>query len=165
MIYIATIGDRTYEIEIKANGEITLDGQRLSVDFHSAADQPVYSLLLDSQSYEAIVFSTEVGLEVLLRGQLYQVVVEDERQRRLRQASSGQVALVGEYNLKAPMPGLVVAVPVEAEEKVEEGQILVVLESMKMQNELKAPRAGTVARVRVSAGDSVDQDQVLVTLT
>jgi biotin carboxyl carrier protein len=62
------------------------------------------------------------------------------------------------------MPGLIVAVPVQEGQEIEEGELLVVLESMKMQNELKAPRAGIVARVRVSQGDSVEQNQVMLTL-
>jgi biotin carboxyl carrier protein len=71
----------------------------------------------------------------------------------------------GEYHLKAPMPGMVVAVPVEEGQKVERGADLVILESMKMQNELKAPREGTVTHVRVRPGDRVDQNQILISLS
>jgi 3-methylcrotonyl-CoA carboxylase alpha subunit len=70
----------------------------------------------------------------------------------------------GEFSLKAPMPGLVVAVPVAEGETVSKGQNLVILESMKMQNELRAPRDGVVQRVRVKAGERVEQNQLLVTL-
>ena len=67
--------------------------------------------------------------------------------------------------MAAPMPGLVVAVPVEEGQEVQKGEDLIILESMKMQNELKAPRDGTISRIRVGPGDSVDQNQVLLTLT
>jgi biotin carboxyl carrier protein len=93
------------------------------------------------------------------------VKVEDERQRRLRESSGIRVAQRGDFHLTSPMPGLIVAVPVEEGQEVEEGADLVILESMKMQNELKAPRPGKVTRVRVKAGDSVDQNEVLVTLS
>jgi acetyl-CoA/propionyl-CoA carboxylase biotin carboxyl carrier protein len=62
------------------------------------------------------------------------------------------------------MPGLVVAVPVEEGQTVEKGQILVILESMKMQNELRSPRPGTVSRVRVKTGESVGQKQILLSI-
>ena len=62
------------------------------------------------------------------------------------------------------MPGLVVAVPVEENQAVEKGQVLLILESMKMQNELRAPRAGKVGRIRVKPGESVEQRQVLLTV-
>ena len=165
MKYIASIEDKTYEIEINEGGEITADGKPITIDFQSVADQPVFSLIMNNQSYEASISSSEQGVEVLLLGQLFYVEVEDERQRRLRQSSGGGSLQVGEYQLKAPMPGLVIAVPVEDGQAVEKGQDLVILESMKMQNELKAPREGVISRVRVKTGDRVDQNQVLVILT
>jgi biotin carboxyl carrier protein len=165
MKYHVTIGQEEFEIEVRSETEILFDGKPIRVDFQSLADQPVYSLLLGSESYEAYVGEGDGGLQVLLRGQLYEVEVEDERQRRLRQASEVPGAPSGEFQLKAPMPGLVVAVPVEEGEAVARGQNLVILESMKMQNELRAPRDGVVLRVRAKAGERVEQNQVLVTLT
>jgi len=100
----------------------------------------------------------------LLRGRLYVVQVEDERERRLRTAVQSRIGEAGEFHLKAPMPGLIVAVPVSEGQHVEKGQVLVILESMKMQNELKAPRAGTVQRIRVKAGEAVEQKQTLLSL-
>jgi biotin carboxyl carrier protein len=165
MKYIATVGERAYEIEINNEGEITLDGRRLSMDLQSVAGQPVYSLIIDGRSFEAYVVPGEEGVEVVLAGRLYHVTVEDERLRRLRQASAGLTVRAGEFHLKAPMPGLVVAVPVEEGQQVARGDDLVILESMKMQNELKAPREGTVSHVRVRPGDRVDQNQILISVS
>ncbi len=165
MKYIATTDDRTFEIEITSEREVTVDGRCLSIDFQSVAGQPVYSLIIDGRSYEAYVHPAPDGLEVVLAGRLYHVVVEDERERRLRLASVGAAVTSGDLNLRAPMPGLVVAVPVSQGQTVERGTDLVILESMKMQNELKAPRAGTVTQVRVRPGDRVDQNQVLMVLS
>lgn len=66
--------------------------------------------------------------------------------------------------LRAPMPGQVREVYVEAGEAVEEGQELLLLEAMKMEIRVQAPRAAQVAAVNVGAGDTVDKDQVLVEL-
>jgi acetyl/propionyl-CoA carboxylase alpha subunit len=164
MKYIATVDDQTYEIEINGEDEITLNGESLSVDFQSIAEQSVYSLILDGKSYEAYIYPTETDIEVLLRGRLYHVSVEDERQMRLRQTTEGSSIDKGELFLKAPMPGLIVAIPIEEGQDVVAGDNLVILESMKMQNELKAPRDGKVSRVRVVEGDNVDQNQVLLIL-
>ena len=165
MKYIASIEDRSFEIDINEEGEVIANGERLTVDFQSVADQPVYSMILNGRSYEASVYSSATHLEVLVQGQLFQVNVEEERQKRLRESTGGVSLQEGEFNLKAPMPGMIVAVPVEDGQAVEQGENLVILESMKMQNELKAPRAGTVSRVRVKIGDNVDQQQVLLTLS
>ncbi len=165
MKYITNIEDRQFEIEINSDFEITVDGKQIAVDFQSVADQPVYSIILDGASYEASVHTTETGIQVLLHGKLYDAKVEDERQRRLRQSSGGPMVQSGELNIRAPMPGLVIAVPVEDDQDVEKGDNLIILESMKMQNEIKAPRSGKIMRVRVQSGDSVDQNQVLITLS
>jgi acetyl/propionyl-CoA carboxylase alpha subunit len=165
MKYIATVDDQAYEIEINSEREVEVNGQRLTVDFQSVAGEPVYSLLVQGRSHEAYVHEVDDGLIVQLAGRMYHVRVEDDRQRRLREASGGREVPGGDYQLKSPMPGLVVAVPVESGQTVERGDILVILESMKMQNELKAPRAGSVTQLRVKSGDRVDQNQVMLTLS
>ncbi len=102
--------------------------------------------------------------QVLLRGRLYPVTVEDEREKRLRAAAGSGVSESGEFHLKAPMPGLVVAIPVTEGQAVKKGEVLLILESMKMQNELKAPRDGIVNRIKVKAGESVEQKQPLLSI-
>lgn len=164
MKYATTLNGQTYIIEINDDDHIIVDGKEYAIDFASVSGRPVYSLLINGRSHEAYVSETPEDWQVLLRGALYNAVVEDEREKRLRAAAGGGVAGTGEFNLKAPMPGLVVAVPVTEGQAVKKGDILVVLESMKMQNELKAPRDATVTRVKVEPLQSVEQNTVMVTL-
>ncbi|MBT7069594.1 MAG: acetyl-CoA carboxylase biotin carboxyl carrier protein subunit, partial [Anaerolineae bacterium] len=70
----------------------------------------------------------------------------------------------GEYYLKAPMPGLVIDIPVTDGQEIAEGDVLLILESMKMQNELKAPRAGVISRIKVAVGESVERRQTLLSV-
>jgi biotin carboxyl carrier protein len=164
MKYITTLDGKEYMVEIIDQHHVAIDGQVQEVDFESVSGQPVYSLIIDGKSYESYVYETEEGWQVLTRGRLYNVTVEDEREKRLRAAAGEGAAEAGEFNLKAPMPGLVVSIlPVEGE-KVEKGQVLVILESMKMQNELKSPKAGTIGRIRVKQGEKVEQRQALLSV-
>jgi biotin carboxyl carrier protein len=137
----------------------------LEVDLAAVSGEPLYSLIVNGESFEGYVYPDETGWQVLLFGQFYQVHVEDEREKRLKSAIQGTARAGGEFNLKAPMPGLVVSVQVSEGDVVEKGQILVILESMKMQNELRAPSAGKVGRLRIKAGESVEQKQTLLNLT
>jgi biotin carboxyl carrier protein len=164
MKYITTIEGQEFEIEVIDERHIRVRDRVFEVDFESVSGQPVFSLILDGRSYESFVYPGDEDWQVLLRGRQYQVKVEDEREKRLRAAAGSGVAETGEYRLKAPMPGLVISVPVSEGQAVEKGQVLVILESMKMQNELKSPRAGTVGRVRVKAGESVEQKQTLLSI-
>lgn len=164
MKYVATLNDKTFTIEVNREDRILCEGIERAVDFRLIDQQHVYSLLLDNASYEALVEEREGEYWVFVRGYLFAVRVEDERERRLREASGDRHGPAGEVAVKAPMPGLIVAVPVQEGQAVRKGEKLVLLESMKMQNEIRAPRDGVVKAIRVKPGQSVEQNQILVVL-
>lgn len=70
----------------------------------------------------------------------------------------------GAETVNSPMPGTIVSVNVSAGQNVKKGDVLVVLEAMKMENEIMAPRDAVVASVQVNKGDSVDSGTPLVSL-
>ena len=78
--------------------------------------------------------------------------------------AAAPAAVAGEA-VKAPMPGNILKVNVSVGQTVKEGELLVVLEAMKMENEIYAPKAGTVAQVLVQKGSTVDTDATLVVLS
>jgi biotin carboxyl carrier protein len=164
MKYVTTVAHKEFTIEVIDEKHISIDGKIMEVDFGSVSGQPVYSMLIDGKSYESYVYQGEEDWQVLLQGRQYPVKVEDERERRLKTAAGGKAETTGEFHLKAPMPGLVVAVNVTEGQQVEKGQVLAILESMKMQNELKAPRAGTVQRIKVKPGESVEIKQIMLSV-
>ncbi|HSO12479.1 MAG TPA: biotin/lipoyl-containing protein [Anaerolineales bacterium] len=164
MKYITTVDGKEFLVEVIDEHHVSVNGKTYEVDFESVSGQPVYSLIADGRSHEAYVRESDDEWQVLLRGRLYPVKVEDEREKRLRVAAGGGVAETGEFHLKAPMPGLVVSIPVEEGQEIRKGQVLLILESMKMQNELKAPRDGIVNRIKVKAGESVEQKQSLLSV-
>ena len=164
MKYVTTVDNQEFQIEIVDERHIRIGERLLEVDFQAISGQPVFSVILDGKSYESFVYQGEEDWEVLIRGRQYQVKIEDEREKRLKAAAGGGVAEGGEFHLKAPMPGLVVSVLVEEGQEVKKGQVMLILESMKMQNELKAPRDGVIGRVRVKAGESVEQKQSMLSL-
>ena len=93
------------------------------------------------------------------------VEIEDERSQRLMKLGGAGISTKGDYYLKAPMPGLVVSVPVKEGQEVSEGDILIVLESMKMQNELKSPHDGTILRIQANPEDTIQQAEVMLVLS
>ena len=164
MKYITTIDGKEYQVEIIDDTHVSVDGKIVEIDFESVKSQPVFSLIVDGKSYEAYVYDGEEDLEVLLKGRLYHSQVEDERERRLRAAAGGSRAVTGIFYLKAPMPGLVVSVAVKEGQQVKEGDVLIILESMKMQNEIKSPKDGVVGRIQIADGDSVEQRQKILSV-
>jgi acetyl/propionyl-CoA carboxylase alpha subunit len=161
--YRATIGaagggtPRVVDIEEKAGVlHLLLDGVPHQVDAIPLADDSV-SLILDGRSY-ALEFEPRGGGErtgVLLRGSVFEVELLDERRLRMR-AAGGRLSDEGPQVLVAPMPGKIVRVLVRPGDEVREGQGLLVVEAMKMENELRAARAGRVLEVAVVEGAAVE---------
>ncbi len=164
MKYISTINGNEYSIEIVDEQCIIVNNRSLTVDFNSIGGQPIYSLLVGGKSYEGLVSPGEDEWEVILVGRQYPVIVEEERRKRLRMTTGEALTKATEFHLRAPMPGVVVAIPVNEGQTVEEGQVLIILESMKMENELKATRGGIVSRLSVKVGESVEQRQTLLSI-
>jgi biotin carboxyl carrier protein len=167
MRYFATVNDQIYEIDIDQHGRITVDGVQMSADMRLVGGQQVYSLLVDSASYEVVLDPENEprnSYGVMVSGLRYLVKVQDERSRRLALADRSLRAPEGELPIKAPIPGLVVKVQVAAGQDVAEGETLIILEAMKMENELRAPRAGVIHEVKTEPGAQVALGQVLLTI-
>ena len=70
----------------------------------------------------------------------------------------------GSVKVNAPMPGKILAVKANVGDKVTKGQVILVLEAMKMENDIGAPQDGTVASINVAVGSSVESGETLATL-
>jgi pyruvate carboxylase subunit B len=162
MRYFVTIGQRVLEVELGPEG-ILVDGENTSADLVEMDGTDVYSLLLDKKSHR-ILASREGAEEWVLHlsGRHLRTEVVDERTRTIREMAATREGPKGPKALKAPMPGMVVKVEVQPGEDVLQGQGLVIVEAMKMENELKSEGDGRVSRILVEAGQAVEKDQVLV---
>lgn len=164
MKYYTKVNEKEYLIEIGEDDEILVNDAPYTIDFKILPVSGLASLLINNYSLEAVVEERDSHWEVLTKGELYNVHVQDERAFRLAQARGTEVTDSGETAVKAPMPGLIIKVLVAEGDSIEKGDQVVILESMKMENELKSPRDGVVTAVKTDAGDSVEKDQVLVVI-
>ena len=138
-----------YGIKIDDNEEVQVDAIRPVDD--------VLSLLYQGRSWEAGLVEIEDGYEVEVVGLRHEFEVMDPRKKALRMAEGA-----GERTLKTQMPGRVVRILVAEGESVEEGQPVIVVEAMKMENELKSPVSGSVQRLCVEEGDQVQARSTLI---
>ncbi|MBQ8980147.1 MAG: biotin/lipoyl-binding protein [Eubacterium sp.] len=70
----------------------------------------------------------------------------------------------GSVSVDAPMPGNIIDVKVATGTAVKSGDVLIILEAMKMENDIVAPQDGTIATINVAKGDTVDAGQTLITM-
>ena len=127
-------------------------------------------MLIGGRSYEVLAHRvnkpdvTGYRYEVLIAGQRFEIAVEDEREKALTGAIQNAHES-GEAMVRAPMPGLVLGLPLDSGTPVERGQTVVILEAMKMENDLASPISGHVKEIRVSKGQTVNQGDVLVVVS
>ena len=159
MKYVTLINGEQYEIEIDNDGSILVNGETHDVDFLNLGGS-LYSIITENKSLEAVIDDDDDNIAVMMDGRLFETRVLDERALLLLQRRSGLSSGSGEVH--APMPGLIAVVNVAAGQTVAQGDTLVILESMKMQNELKSPIDGIVATIHVEAGQAVDKNSLLV---
>ncbi len=159
MKYVTIIEERRFEIEIDNDGRVLIDGEERDVDFLNLGGS-LFSLITENKSFEAVIDDDEGRIDVMMRGRLFEAQVLDERAMLLMQRRGGLTISSGE--VQAPMPGLIVDVPVELGSEVAKGQTVIILESMKMQNELKSPIDGFVRGIHARAGQAVDKNDLLV---
>jgi acetyl/propionyl-CoA carboxylase alpha subunit len=119
------------------------------------ADAGLARLSDGSRSELCLVEGSGMDWVVTLRGRRIPVAVRTWRERVLADAESASRRHDGPIEVRATLPGLVVAIAVQEGDEVQSGTTLLTIEAMKMQNEVRAPQAGRVSAVAVAAGQAV----------
>lgn len=166
--YRLRLGDDQYEAEVEpdhAGGYRVKVGDKTSaVSLERINDSARYSLIVDGVTHDIFAEEGATGYHVIVGGQTIAVDTQTGRRTGGGGPESVDVGAGGEWVLKSPMAGVVREIGVAADDEVAEGQILCIVEAMKMQNELHARRGGTVKAVYVSVGQRVDQGTPLLVL-
>ena len=131
-----------------------------------------FKFTIDGKQYNAAVNELEDNFaEVTLNGKTYKVELEKEEapaaaavRRPAAAAASAAAAPAGLMTVKSPLPGSIVKVLVKAGQAVKKGDVLLTMESMKMENNVTAEADGTVKAIYVEPGKNVMQDDKLLDL-
>ncbi len=174
MKFIAEIGGRSHTIEVDNHGAddgyytMVVDGERHEVDAQLLRSH-IVSVLIDHKSYDVDIEKSgklddtlDGRMKVRVRGRVVNLDILSERRKKMKEAATAHLSQSGVVNIESPMPGKVFKMLVKEGDEVEEGQGVVVVEAMKMENELKSPKAGTVTSVKVNEGQAVDAGTSLV---
>ena len=137
------------DIQVELNGHT----YQVAVEFLNSEE---ILLNIDGKIYNAIICPSNSAFRVCVNGLSFdiqkksvsQILGEKQSQRQKR-------------DVKTSMPGKIVKVLLSEGKEVEEGQAVLILEAMKMQNEIKSPQKGTVTRIAPKAGESVETGALL----
>ena len=153
-----------------------VNGNDITVSYQSQRDGS-FKVVCDGQTHAVTIHRAGSGsVDIALDGQRLQFEIQRHGMQWLVHGDNGDLVLTqaprypdpqgleNSGGLTAPMPGAVLTTEVAAGDKVIKGDLLVILEAMKMEHRIVAPRDGVVELVHVGVGDQVDNAQLLVTL-
>jgi biotin carboxyl carrier protein len=156
--YKVNVGKREYVVDVTDDQKIVVDGKQIQASLTPINEGGLFLFRKENRAREMHVKPEgNSGYAVMVNGRHVMAQVEKgtgRTRRRTEQATSGK--------LTAPMPGMVVNVLVKEGQRVDCGDPLVVLESMKMQMQLRSPFAGQVERVAVASKVQVEKGALLV---
>lgn len=161
------LGERELEAEVQERDGLTVDvriGDRTySASLSRLGDSPRYLLRIGDQITEVVARETSKGFLVHVSGTDFEVeTTRPSRARQRREEDATDFMEDGRWVLQSPLTGSVVDIRVEAGSVVAAGDVLLVVEAMKMQNELRSRVAGRVAAVHVSQGQRVERGLRLI---
>ena len=124
-----------------------------------------FHILHQHKSFVADVLNADQAtktFQIQINGNLYEVKLTDKFDDLLQELGMESAASV-ENNIKAPMPGRVLNISVQAGANIAKGDNLLVLEAMKMENIIKSPREGIIKSIEIQSGATVEKNEVMIT--
>lgn len=154
---------QSFEIEQEGDA-IIINGVRLQPDLYTISANR-YHLILDHNGYQIEVIEKDEqdkSALIMVNGKAYRVDLKDEKDRLLETLGFEANVTSSIQELKAPMPGMVLDILVEAGQQIKKGEQLLVLEAMKMENLIKSPSDLVVKSIEVRKGDKIEKGQPLL---
>jgi biotin carboxyl carrier protein len=146
------------------SGTALLDGKAVNADVVKLAPNK-FHVIIDRQSLNIeLLNKSENGkeMQISVNGVKQTVAIKDKYDALLSQLGMDKLMSTKNNNLKAPMPGLVLRINVAVGDTVKKGDVLLVLEAMKMENAIKADGEGKVKRIAVNTQQAVEKNTLLI---
>lgn len=155
----------SYKVTVEGIGSFELDAaDAASLDLIAASDGQDH-ILNDSRPYHARVLDADFSgkrYRVRIDNTTYTVQIADPLDQQIEAMGFQLQSTKNISKIEAPMPGLILSVDVAEGQEVQEGDTLLVLEAMKMENAILAPQSGTIKHIAVEKGMAVEKKSLLV---
>lgn len=162
-MFSVTIQNKTYSVE-NTDHKIQVNGKTVEWDLKWISDRKIH-LILESQSIEAELISFDKEsktIQIRLGDKTSTLLIKDRFDILLEQLGMNSNNSGVIKDIKAPMPGLILDLKVKPGDVVKKGDVVLILEAMKMENSIKSPGDGVVKAVKIALKQSVEKNQVLI---
>ena len=153
--YQVTVNDQKLSVEAQAAAELDIIASS-NGSFHILKNKKAYKVDIESVDYLKKTFVFKVN------GSVYTSTISDKYDRLIDQLGMKIGVVQHSGDVKAPMPGLVVEVPVAVGQTVAKGDKVLILEAMKMENVIKAAGDGVIKAIHIAKGTAVEKGQLLI---
>ena len=131
--------------------------QTAATNYHVLKDGKPFIVTMVHSNFQERTYDVKVGNET------YEVVIKNALDMQISNMGFSLGTSKNVSTIVAPMPGLVLEIPIEEGQQVNEDDPLLILEAMKMENILSSPREGVIKHISVAKGDTVEKKQLLIT--
>ena len=167
--YLMRLGDALKEVEVEEGPKglrVRVNNRWHTISLKQIGYTGLFSLIIDNRPYEFFAEERSGGFDIVIGSRGYSVLLETREKRMAPLPAKAEAAEPepAEWMVLSPMTGVVRQIYVSPGDTVKPGDILMVIEAMKMNNDLKARRSGRVQSIYVSPGDRVEQGHALLRL-
>lgn len=158
------MNDTGDQFRATVNSQFVFDDVTPELDIVPMSDGR-YHVLRDNISYHVEILYTDYNTKtftIKVNGSVYDVQLEDQYDQLVNRLGLAILSQHKVREIRAPMPGLVLDISVEAGQQVRKGDPLLILEAMKMENVLKSPGDGVVKAIQVKKGEAVEKNFLLI---
>jgi biotin carboxyl carrier protein len=160
--YVITINGSKKKVNLINEKEASIDGKVVDYGLESL-NCSTYLLRINNNFYE--ISSEKINDEkysLLVRGKKINTIARTELQERAAKLVEDAKASSNHHlDIKAPMPGMVLKIKINAGDEIDTGDSLLILEAMKMENDLKAPSSGKIKEIYINEGSTVEKGDKL----
>ncbi|MDZ7624037.1 MAG: biotin/lipoyl-containing protein [Ignavibacteriaceae bacterium] len=163
--FVVSVNSSKLNIKVLNDNELTVDDEKFNYELIPVCDHS-FILKLNNKVFELTSEKLNSDLfKVLVQGYQSEVTVRTALQEKAFKLLESSASFHHHHmNVKAPMPGLILKIKKNVGEKVEQGESVIILEAMKMENDLKAPASGIIESIFITEGSAVEKGFNLFTI-
>ena len=161
---IVTVNDKKKNVAYSGNSRITVDRKEYESSL-IRLDDNTYILKIKNKMYEVSAGRLDNDrFSILINGCLFEIDVRSSLQERADKILQQKSSEHKKTEIKAPMPGMILKIKKNIKENIKQGETILILEAMKMENDLRASRPGILKEIFVQEGTAVEKGTVLFTI-
>lgn len=161
---IVTLNDRKNTLEFLNNSKVICNGQEFDFEIFENINN-VYFLKIGKKIYNFTVVAKNNNDIVIFSGnERFDLTIRTALQEKAIELISKRQIAHNRLEIRAPMPGLILRVLKNKGDKVHDGETVMILEAMKMENEIRSPSNGTIKEIFIKAGSTIEKGSILYSM-